>query len=649
ALLVGKPQAALSYLEEAKALYEEKYSFQQAEITKILRQIGQIHQKTGKIKDAILVYQEGLKILQREEESIALASPYRHPIEAYGLLMALGEAYAENQEAEAALEHYQKAADLVQFIRSSFYNLEAKYFWSEGRFASVFRSILRLCEQEYQRTHERRYFEQAFLAAEANKAFSLYENQQKQLARIQTHLPDTVWREGQKIEREIEFYQQKLWAAEAKGKSQNTNYKEKLFSWQQARDRWQANLQTKYPDYYQKTLAAIDLLSVDSLQQQLAPSSLLLEYFRAGTSYYRFSISQESLAFTQLGVDAKSLETQLDSIYQVLFVQEPSLDALSPFASLSSELYQHLLGESLEDSRFAELIVIADGQIGYLPFEILTKNTVKTEPESSVRQWREYPYLLHDYAIQYAYSASLLFKSKAKTAQHYRSKWLGVAPKYESKLALMHNLTEVKALAKQTNGKVLTGDQAQKENFIQQASDFQILHLAMHGFVDPNDPAQAHLAFANNPDEALYAWEIPYLHLQTDLVILSACESGYGKFQTGEGVMSLARAFSQAGCKSVINTLWTVDDAASQKINELMYPNLLEGNNKAVALQKAKMTYIAEAPPHAVHPHYWAAFVLTGSDSPLSTQASHGYLWLGLALVSLGLFWLLGRSWLARH
>lgn len=635
--------AALICLDQAKLIREQKYGPKHTEIANLLRQIGQIYQKSNLQKSAIEAYEEGLTILRRPEEDNSLSGSYRHPIEAFSLLKALGEAQEQNNTPEKALAYYQEAADLVQFIRSSFYSLEAKYFWNEGRFASVFGSIVSLCEQQYSLTHDPKYFEQAFAAAEANKAFVLYESQQKQLARIQTQLPDSIWREGQKIEREIQFYQQKLWAAEAKAKGNTDTYKEKLFSWQQAHDRWQANLQTEYPDYYQQILAPIKLLALDSLQKQLSPSAVLLEYFRSETAYYIFSISQDSVSFQKLASDPKTLESHLDSLYEQLFVREPNLDAFASFASLSSELYQQLLGPYLEEARFAELIVIPDGQIGYLPFELLNSHEPSQTTQSSVRQWREYPYLLHDYAIQYAYSASLLFAPNQDASPKYKSQWLGLAPAYEANLALSHNQAEVKALSQQLNGSLLLGDEAHKEGFIQQAADYQILHLAMHGFADSEDPMHAHLAFSQVAEQSLYAWEIPYLPLQTDLVVLSACESGYGKFQAGEGVMSLARAFSLAGCKSVINTLWTVDDAASQHINELFYPYLLAGDNKADALRKAKIDYLKEAPPHALHPHYWAAFVLTGSAEPLIIQTSSWYLWMGGIVLALALIWVLAR------
>ncbi|MFK7923254.1 MAG: CHAT domain-containing protein [Bacteroidia bacterium] len=627
--------AALLFLDQAKLIREQKYGPKHAEIADLHRQIGQIYQQNGQLQEAIEAYKQGLTILKRSEDDLLLSGSYRHPIEAFSLLKALAEAQEQNNAPEKALAYYQEAADLVQFIRSSFYSLEAKYFWNEGRFASVFGSIVSLCEQQYRLTHDPKYFEQAFAAAEANKAFVLYENQQKQLARIQTQLPDSIWKEGQKIEREIQFYQQKLWAAEAKVKGKTETYKEQLFSWQQAHDRWQANLKIEYPDYYQQTLAPIKLLALDSLQKQLSPNAVLLEYFRSEKAYYIFSISQDSVSFQKLASDPKTLESHLDSLYEQLFVREPSLDAFASFSSLSSKIYQQLLGPYLDEARFAELIVIPDGQIGYLPFELLTSKEQVLTTESSVRQWREYPYLLHDYAIQYAYSASLLFAPTDNTPTNYNAQWLGVAPAYKANLALTHNQAEVKALSQQLNGSLLLGEDAHKEGFIQQAAEYQILHLAMHGFADSEDPMHAHLAFSQVAEQSLYAWEIPYLSLKTDLVVLSACESGYGKFQAGEGVMSLARAFSLAGCKSVINTLWTADDAASQRINELFYPSLLAGKNKADALRKAKIAYLKEAPPHAIHPHYWAAFVLTGSAEPLMIQSSTWYFWVGGILIFL--------------
>ena len=127
------------------------------------------------------------------------------------------------------------------------------------------------------------------------------------------------------------------------------------------------------------------------------------------------------------------------------------------------------------------------------------------------------------------------------------------------------------------------------------------------------------LAFTENKDSLednfLQAYEISRLHLKADMVVLSACETGFGKFEQGEGVVSLARSFMYAGVPSLIVSLWQVNDQSTAIIMDVFYKNLAQGMNKAEALRQAQLSWLKLKNPdyeHPEHPYYWAAFDLVG-------------------------------------
>ncbi len=124
------------------------------------------------------------------------------------------------------------------------------------------------------------------------------------------------------------------------------------------------------------------------------------------------------------------------------------------------------------------------------------------------------------------------------------------------------------------------------------------------------------LAGANNPgDEGiLTALEVLGLNLKgTDLVVLSACETGVGEIRQGEGVYSLQRAFQEAGAKSVLATLWKVDDKATQLFMEKFYNRYMQGMSAQRAVRDTQLDFINSK--RYSHPYYWSSFVMIGGRS----------------------------------
>jgi CHAT domain-containing protein len=200
------------------------------------------------------------------------------------------------------------------------------------------------------------------------------------------------------------------------------------------------------------------------------------------------------------------------------------------------------------------------------------------------------------------------------------------------------------------------GQEATKERLLQRPTP-AILHLATHGFflenaptptgsravghfgalgkeeslaVRPPDPLlRSGLLFAGvsapahdishsthpPPDSAVAtALELAGLNLWgTQLVVLSACDTGRGDIQLGQGVYGLRRAFLVAGAETVVMSLWKVNDMTTRELMEAYYSNLLAGQGRATALREAMRSLRARE----FHPHYWAPFIVLGRDTPL--------------------------------
>jgi CHAT domain-containing protein len=174
------------------------------------------------------------------------------------------------------------------------------------------------------------------------------------------------------------------------------------------------------------------------------------------------------------------------------------------------------------------------------------------------------------------------------------------------------------------------------------APDFPLIHLATHGILNDKDPDRSYLAFSAGPegneDTRLYVRDLYAMRLHSELVVLSACETGIGQLSRGEGLLSLARGFSYAGARSLLTTLWSIPDgAANSGLLPAYYTQLQNGADKAAALRQAQLGQIDNAfTENLAHPFYWAAFTPVGDMSPLEKDEINWFWGIFGAVLAIG-------------
>ena len=169
------------------------------------------------------------------------------------------------------------------------------------------------------------------------------------------------------------------------------------------------------------------------------------------------------------------------------------------------------------------------------------------------------------------------------------------------------------------NGKadLLVGPSATEAAFkTASLNEYRVIHLAVHGFADSTFPDRAALVLLSDPavgeDGFLQASEIAQLRFEADLVVLSACETAVGSLQGQDGIANLSRAFLMAGARSVISTLWEIDDSSSLFLMKRFYAHLGMNQSGASALTAAKRDMLRTLGPKAL-PYQWAGFMIEGA------------------------------------
>jgi len=200
----------------------------------------------------------------------------------------------------------------------------------------------------------------------------------------------------------------------------------------------------------------------------------------------------------------------------------------------------------------------------------------------------------------------------------------------------------ISELAPATDVVTTTGFEATKQRFMtEKLGEYRIVHIATHGLLNVEHPNLSGLIFSlfddkgKSVDGFLRLHDVYNLDLQADLVVLSACRTGLGKEVRGEGVIGLSSGFMYAGAKTVISSLWKVDDTATAEFMGHFYRALLKDQQPpAVALRNAKLEMQKDERWRA--PFYWAGFVLQGEYRyPLVDHKTTSYFWLVLIVVTI--------------
>ncbi len=381
-----------------------------------------------------------------------------------------------------------------------------------------------------------------------------------------------------------------------------------------------------------------NIRSLQYVQDTLLQSDqALLEYFVGDSSIFLFVVKPDTFLVEEIPYNFP-LEDCIEGLRKGLYGyyaagkeerSDPDLQKNSRKLYLENAqfLYEKLFAPVAQFLP-EKVIIVPDGPLGYIPFDALLDRM----PENEI-DFKSYPYLLKKYQFSYVYSATLLREMREKKhRQEPRNSLLGFAPflssdttnlKKERQTVLQkgfdplpYSKIELELARQKMGGDIVTGSNALLSRFLAVAGQYRILHLATHGVADNRVGDYAYLVFNKHPDSAgyslLYVKDLYNLSLNADLVVLSACETGIGKLQRGEGIISLARAFAYAGAKSILTSLWSVSNKSTSELMALFYEELSAGRDKDAALRKARQRYIENATVRNAHPFFWAAFVPVG-------------------------------------
>lgn len=668
----GDPDQAISYLKKAADAYQQDTltAVRDADFAGRLDWLqGNAHAAKKAYTNALSFYQHALVKTHQHFDNTddyganPSLSGVLDPIFFFDAIRAKAQTLARWKEEPgnelAALAAYEQCLQWMDTLQVRYTSEATQLDWSDD-FRPVYEEAIGLAFELYETSHLPEYLELAFSFSEKSKNAILLETLKAKEGQEQVGIPRNIIEQEKDLRLNIAFYEKTLRSARQEKEQEKVKLYEKYLAIARIElAELQGQIEQEYPRY-QAWKYGSQTITIAQVQSQLLDrETALLEYFIGQEKTYVFLVTQEQTQIFLLP-HATQINRSINDYRKVLLnldaFKQNAKRAFHSYHDLAQQVYTNILLAPLSaltnTAGCTNLIIVPDGLLNTIPFAALT---FPQEVTGSIN-FATLPYLIYDYQFSYAYSADLLLKNQNRRDQlEDNQRCLAFAPTYQAdaELAqrgkfeqlrsangqLVGTAKELQLIAKYFDGQFDFGAAANEHAFKQSAQQFGILHLAMHGTVDFDNPNFSYLTFSDTAeddqeDNLLHHYEIANLDLQAQLAVLSACETGVGKYERGEGVYSLARSFMYAGVPSIIMSLWKVSDESTSQLIPFFYESLAQNETKDAALRQAKLRYLETAAIEYRHPFYWSAFVSLGDVQPVSGRSSkEGLLWWLMGIV----------------
>lgn len=538
--------------------------------------------------------------------------------------------------------------NLFTKLRLSYKSDSSKVFITENSF-DIFDSCIETALELEKFMVDSNYKKIAFDLAERSKNGILNGVLADSRAKKYANVPDSLLNYEDKLKHEIGNYSI-LIAQELENNKPDSiklgYWQNRLFSLKERFLDYTRKLETNYPKYHNLKFQTHSI-SISEVQDSIDDNTALIEYFTGRNSIKIFTITKKDFNIKVVPIDS-SFDDSVLKLYKTLKKQGNLIQKKNheQFILYSSNIYNIIISPIYSNiSNYSNLIFIPDGRLFSIPFEILMEKPI------SLGKYSDYNYLIKKHEISYHYSSTLCFEKNSTVNSNYDNLFRGFAPMF-SKSDETNYLNSYRNSAKDLNYKVnnieaqveterlifaerevksidslfrqkkqksgiFLDKNANEYNFKNSSavSSSKYLHIATHGIANEARPNLSALLFTQTKDPSLndgilFAEEILNMNIRSELVILSACESGIGKYVKGEGMMAINRSFLYAGVRELIFSLWKVSDKHTCSLMIEFYKNVLNGQSFGAALKNAKLKMLSNE--ITAIPSNWSTFILVG-------------------------------------
>lgn len=587
--------------------------------------LGLAHLRFGKIPDALAAFQK----------TLAIDSDTTGPSVQWRAHAGLARAYVQNSQPDKAGEHYARAINVIERVRAGLGGDEAKAGFLQDK-VEIYKEHIALLLDLYRQDVRSTYGAAAFHYNERARARAFFDRLAEAKIDPQQDAAPDLLKQKQDLHTRINTLTTQLIKERSLELSRQNQVsigelKRQLDQADKELSDWLRELRRRNSRY--AALRYPEPITLAETQRLLDDKTILLSYSLAEPASFLFVVSRNDFQVRRLPSEALLSKRIHDLLAAITTNPAPEQYRLH-----ATRLSQDLLPDNRMLAGKKALIIVSDGALHRLPFEVLF--LPGTAVSGDMRRW---PYLIQNFAVSYVPSASVMAELRNQTRAGAPKSFIAFGdPLYEQSIKastlrvtnaedqlnlqrLPYSRTEIDGIARlfpKDNYDLFFGAEATEENVKSpgRLSRYQIVHFSTHGYVNEARPRFSGLVLSQrvalpasrdsqSEDGVLSAYEIFDLKLNADLVVLSACETGLGKEIRGEGLMSLTRAFMYAGTPSIVVSLWNVNDETAADLMIRFYRHLkTPGASKSEALRMAQLETIHDNG----FPFFWAPFVLIG-------------------------------------
>lgn len=491
-----------------------------------------------------------------------------------------------------------------------------------NRYASLYQFATTVTYAYYKKTNSPSVLNDLFFISEKQKSYVLRKavNRQSLLTDIEASKRDFLLK-GDSLLKKLRAIDYTYYSIkEGKITDEVTKIRNKKRQAQVDHYNWLEQLEKNEPKIY-NLLYDNKVISKEKIKNKITKDQIaLVEYIITQDQIFTLLITP-TLDTVFVKDRTKETEKKLRQYYKSLAANYES----DNYRETAFDAYQILfkeVDEVLSKQHIQQVYLVLDGILHTISF-----NAMLTKSDDG--SWYDaLPYLLFDYEFSRHFSATSILQNSRKAKIDNEISFGGFVADYDFFPKGEGSCDNIISLRGTASSSEMIKDNFQKGKLFKKATlvDFEnefnkynILHLSLHGCLDYEKPNFSSLVFTFENAHTPYELKLGLLYNKTitaELVVLSACDTGGGKYRKGQGLISFNRAFFYAGCKSVVSSLWEANNEAAQVITNSFYDNLVQGKmKKDKALTEALRQYVQS---EVEHPSTWANFIIMGNMNQLN-------------------------------